>query len=198
MAAAGGAMVAFAVSAGVDWAWEMTVLPVAFLALLACAAGPAAESGSNREVSRFEKVPWAWTSRIAFGLAGIIALVAVFIPYEGDRLVRESQASYRGGDRSKALDQANSALDIQPYSASANVQKAQLLAVQGQYSASVEAARQATRDEPGNWKNWFVLSQVLDSAGESSRAGLALSRAFNLNSGSLALQELNRTYGRTK
>ncbi|MCB8914443.1 MAG: O-antigen ligase family protein [Thermoleophilales bacterium] len=181
IAAAAAGMTGFAVAAGVDWAWEMTVLPVAFMALAASTLGPAAGSRANRDSSRFKADPWRWYARAAFGVASAITLVVIFLPYQGDRLVRESQASYREGDLVKALDQANDALDVQPYSATASVQKAQLLSELGRNELAIEAAQKATRDEPFNWQNWFVLGETFAIAGLDDKAQLAMQRAQELN-----------------
>lgn len=198
VAAAAAGMVAFAVAAAVDWAWELTVLPVAFLSLAASVVGPAASSRANRSSSRFENRAWPWFARAGFGLVGIVAIALVFIPYEGDRLVRESQAKYRDGDTLAAIDLADEALSIQPYSASASVQKAQLLLERGRTADSVSSAQEAVRNEPDNWQNWYVLSEAFYVAGEREKAVLAIRQTLELNPESMAIKNLVRQYVDTK
>lgn len=191
--AAAAGMTAFAVAAGVDWAWEMTVLPVAFFALAASVLGPAAGARTSRTTSRFESGSWRWYSRAGFGILAAIAIAIIFVPYEGDRLVQESQASYRAGDVDKALDQADDALSWQSYSATAAVQKSQLLTELGMDKPAIEAAQKAVRDEPLNWLNWYVLSEAFSAAGNSREANLAQLRASQLNPNSDAIRPAGAT-----
>lgn len=94
--------------------------------------------------------------------------------------MQSSQESYREGQIKSALSSANDALGIQPYSATANVQKAQLLSEIGRDSKAIEAAQKATLDEPLNWKNWYALGEVFESSGQVKKADLAKRRAQEL------------------
>ena len=181
IAAAAAGMTAFAVTAGIDWAWEMTVLPVVFLALVAASIGPAAGSRSARTDSRFTGNSWQWIPRSCFALFSLVAIAIIAIPYTGEKRVRNSQEHYRKGDSRAALESVQDALNIQPYSATASVQKAQLLSELGRFPAAVSAAQKATLDEPFNWKNWYVLGEVFEASGKNKKAGLARRRAQELN-----------------
>lgn len=170
IAAAAAGMVAFAVAAGIDWAWELTVLPAIFLILAAAVAG--AGSGPGVSFGRSSRIPAVVTAVL------MIALIAV--PLAGTMLYRDSQSSVVAGDLEGALDQARQASDLQPYSASAKVQEAQVLELLGRNGEAAEVAREATEEESGNWQNWLVLAQILEqSSPEASERAYERARQLN-------------------
>lgn len=187
LAAATAGMVAFAVASGIDWAWELTVLPLMFFALVAGVVGPSAESRRGRKHSRFRSRPFDWKVKAGFGVVGVLAVVAIGIPLAGTSLVRSSQTLAREGNLSEALAKADDAVRVQPYSATAEVQRALVLNELGSESEAIRAARRAVDSEPTNWKNWYVLGEV-SPAGDARSA--AWRKAFSLNPKSLFLSGL--------
>lgn len=181
LAAAAAAMLAFAVAAGIDWAWEMTVLPVLFLILAAAVFGPDGESRRGRKSSRFTPVPFDLKTRLACCLAAGIALIAVANPLAATQMVRESQELFREGDLESALDKAEQATGIQPFSATALDQKALVLEAGGRPGDALGPAEEATRRESANWRTWFVLESVQRSLGDEAAADRAAERARQLN-----------------
>ena len=186
-AAAAAGMTAFAVAAGIDWAWEMTVLPVMFFVLAAGILG--AESGnpilavlpetSVRPVPT-RSAPPGWRTRIPIAVGALVAIALIAVPLAATNAFRDSQAALRAGDVEQSLDDAQRAVSLQPYSASAKVQEAQVLAVLGRNVEAADIAREAIEEEPVNWRNWLVLSQLLvKSSGKESR--IAYERARKLN-----------------
>lgn len=181
LAASAASMTAFAVAAGIDWTWELTVLPVIFLVLAAGVLGPSAYSRKGRTASRFRKARLDWKLRISLVAASFASLVLIALPLASTILVRKSQESFRGGNDDNALEQANRAIDIQPYSASALVQKSLVLSDLDRTTDAVSAAKKATDEEAVNWRNWYALGLALRNAGERERAVAAFDRAANLN-----------------
>ena len=93
----------------------------------------------------------------ALAVAGVIAIL---IPIAGSEAIRDSQASVTAQNLPGALGDARTAGDIEPFSASPSLQQALVLELQGDVDGAVAAARQATEDEPTNWRTWLVLSRL--------------------------------------
>jgi hypothetical protein len=182
IAAAVGGCAAFAVAAAIDWAWELTVLPVAFLLLTAAILGRPRSpdsgrgSGSNRN------------PRLALGGLAVAGLIAIAIPMASASAIRDSQAEVRAQDLPAALDQAHSALDIQPYAATASLQEALVLELQGDLEAARLAAVEATQDEPTNWRTWLVLSRLEAKLGNAEASVDSYREARSLNPRSVLFQ----------
>lgn len=185
-AAAAAGIAAFAVAAGVDWAWELTVLPVVFFVLAAGVAGADAQAVRSDEAPARDGPP-GWAGRIPIAAAAVVMIILIAVPLAGATLYRSSKSSVRSGDLERALDEARQASDLQPYSASAKVQIAQVLNLLGRNGEAAEAAEQATDEEPGNWRNWLVLTQSLKEV-SPDRARASAKRAEGLNPKSRTLR----------
>jgi O-antigen ligase len=175
LAAATAACVAFAVAAGVDWAWEQAVLPIAFLLL---AGGLVAY---RREDEAAESVPHPVRTRVGWGLAAVIAIAAISIPLGGTKLVRASQDDVNHNQVGSALSKAQLAGDTEPWAGTPALQEALVLELDGQFAAGAAAARDATEDDPDDWQTWFVLSRLEARAGNAEAAVDAYRHAKELN-----------------
>jgi len=175
MAAATAGCVGFAIAAAGEWIWELAAIAAALLVLVAVilAGGrrlgaPARDGGST--------VP-----RIVLVGAAILGLVAVSIPLAGTTALRESQAAARTGDLDPALAQARSAQAVQPYGATAQVQKALVLERAGDVNGAAAAIRTATEREPTNWRPWLIRSRIEAARQRPQAAVQAFRRARALN-----------------
>ncbi len=181
LAAAAGGMVAFAIAAGVDWAWELTVLPVAFFALVAAVLGP--EIASDRAASsppgagRISRLP----VRIAAAVGALVAIAVITVPMLGTQALESSQEQVRAGNLGEALSEAETAVDLQPWAASPRIQQAQVLDLLGRQRQAIDAAQEAIDREGQNWRNWLVLSQILEKS-SPRKSAFALLFAQELNS----------------
>ncbi|HST90823.1 MAG TPA: O-antigen ligase family protein [Brevundimonas sp.] len=165
---------AFAVGAGIDWAWELSVIPVAFMILAAGLLSPR----SYREPSR--RMTWR-NPRLALGATAIAGLVLIAIPLRGAQALQDSQRAATDGDLTKALEDARTAHDRQPYAASPLVQEALVLELMKDYNGAVTAARSATVAEATNWRTWLVLSRTEAEAGDPRASVRAYEQARSLN-----------------
>lgn len=178
LAGALAACAAFASAAALEWVWEITVVPVAFL-LLAAAVVARRTPDAGRTPDRDDARPFA--PRIALGAVALAGIVAVAIPLASANALRDSQAQVRAQDLGAALDKANAASSIQPYAASGSLQEALVLELQGDLGGAAAAARMATDAESTNWRTWFVLSRLEDGLGNDEAAAAAYSEAQALN-----------------
>ncbi len=179
-AGAAAACTAFTVSAAFDWVWQIPVLPACFLLLAAATLAPAARraAGDTPDSQR------RWRPRlvqIGVVLCAVAALVTIVIPLSATTAVRESQQAAASGDNARALSYADVATRIEPDAASAQLQKALVLELQGNLNAAVVAARNATADEPLNWDAWLVRSRLEAESGHPGAAVQAFRRARSLN-----------------
>jgi hypothetical protein len=172
-AAATASAAAFAAAAGIDWAWELSVLPIAFVILAAGLLG----SRSYRSPNRQE----AWVTRTILIALGAVALVAIALPLLGAKAVSDSRADARAGDLSAALDGARHAGDLQPYAATPKLQEALVLELMGDFDAAAAAAEDATHKASGDWRTWLILSRLQAERHDPAAAVSAYRHARTLN-----------------
>lgn len=172
-AAAVAGCAAFALTAAVDWMWQLPVVPVAAL-VLAAVALTGREGGGARPV-----VPLVL--RLACALVSLVAIVAISIPLASTGLLRDSEAEARAGDLVAALEAARSAQNVEPGAAAPRLQEALLLEETGDLAGAAAAAREATERESTNWRTWLVLSRIEARRGNAAAAVSAYRTARSLN-----------------
>jgi hypothetical protein len=180
LAAATAGAFAFAVAAGLDYIWEIGVMPMAFFMLAAVAVdgarAPLPEPRSRREL-RQRQLGW----RIGTVVAAIIALFVIYQPYKASTDIRASENDVSEGRLDEALSEARSAADAQPYAATPRLQEALVLERLGKFDQAAAAAREATQKESTNWRTWFTLSRIEAEAGHAKASLDAYLHAEQLN-----------------
>jgi hypothetical protein len=165
---------AFAVGAGIDWAWELSVIPVAFMVLAAGVFSPKVYEKPSR------RAPWR-SARVAVAVMALAGLVLIAIPLRGAEALDSSRSEAGSGDLSKALADARTAHNRQPYAASPLMQEALVLELMKNYGAAAGAALQSTHAEATNWRTWLTLSRTEAEAGNPRAAVSAYEKARSLN-----------------
>ena len=181
LAAATAGCVAFAVAAGLDYIWEIGVMPITFF-LLAAVAVDAGRAGNRVLARRTQQRRWrdrlaGWHRARRDRRAGrdLPALQGRDGPPR-QRARRQAQ-----GRLDAALSEARSAADAQPYAASPRLQEALVLERQGKFDGAAAAAREATMKESTNWRTFFVLSRIEAERGNAKASLAAYRRAQQLN-----------------
>jgi len=202
MAAATAAAVAFVVSTALDWVWELAVVPVAFLFVAAAILRSEPEepdwaalaSLPEEEAPAEESRPF-WRSPLAAGLATMLLAAAsifvIYVTYESDKRLTQSQEEFSAGDLDAALESAEGAIELQPFAGEPLIQKAFVLERQGELNKAAGAAREAIEAESRNWENWFALARIQQQRGKEGSAIRALRRAQELNPVSQVLNPVN-------
>jgi O-antigen ligase len=179
LAGATSAALVFAVGAAVDWMWELAVLPAIFMALAAVIL----VAGRRNESEAAEPTPATTPTATRIGVAAtaIVAIVAIAIPLAGTEAVETSRAAAGEQDSDAALARADDAVEVAPYAATPELQRALVLENRGELGAAVGAAREAVERERANWRPWVILSRLEARAGNAAAAVEAYRVARSLN-----------------
>jgi O-antigen ligase len=180
LAGATAACVAFAIAAGVDYMWEIGVMPISFF-MLSAVAVDAGRSRRSAARTRTQQHRWEIGWRVGTVAAAIGAVVLIYLPYQASTDLRASENDVNAGNLEAALSKAKSAAGLQPYAASPRLQEALVLERQGKYDQAAAAAREATQKESTNWRTFFVLSRIDAEAGNAKASLEAFRRAKQLN-----------------
>jgi len=176
-AASAGAMAAFALAAGFDWAWETTALTAAFMLVAAGTlrlGGPEAAAGSTPSGRGI-------AGRVALAACGLIAVVVISIPLTMQRSLDRSASELRAGNLQAALDEAGEAGRIEPFAASPLIAQTVVYESAGDYRAALETVREAVRRESTNWQTWYLLARIQRWLGDDAAAASSYQRAVDLN-----------------
>ena len=75
---------------------------------------------------------------------------------------------------------------MEPFAATASTQRALVLARSGELERAADAAREATREEPTNYRTWLLLASLDAERGRAARAIAAYDTAYDQNPHSIA------------
>ena len=185
-------------AAAVDWTWDLpavfgiTVVAAALLTGPATLPGPDPGPSPGRYVAR---------SRRRFG-AGVVLLLVAWISICGSALLLlsahsldSSRAAADRGDVQAAVDAANDAIDLQPWSAEPRQQLALVYEQAGEYDKAGEAIDQAIERSPDDYRLRLLAARIAGQAGDAAAARAALADAHRLNPQDPGTQDLLRTIG---
>ncbi|MEO7196976.1 MAG: O-antigen ligase family protein, partial [Solirubrobacterales bacterium] len=196
LAALTAAAFAFSIAAGVDWLWELTVVPAAFLLIAAAilgsgsgsdeAATPDAVTALGANLGNAAPSRWrTYREPLARSFGAVLALGAVAViavPAMAAQDLSDSQAAFEDGNLETALAEATSAADLLPYAGAPRMQEAFVLEEAEEFAKAATAAREATERDSTNWEAWYLLSRIQAERGDKKGAALiALRRAQELN-----------------
>jgi len=177
VAALAGCFLGFALAAGIDWHWELTVVPLVGVTALALLAGPAAVPRLVPADSRRRPRGLAAAALAAAWL--IICLEA--LPLLTQLQLRSSQAAVRWADLPAAIDAADAAARLQPWAASPRVQQALVYEQAGALEPARRAIEEARARDSSDWRIWLIAARLETKAGDVATARRSLARAVELN-----------------
>jgi tetratricopeptide (TPR) repeat protein len=105
----------------------------------------------------------------------------VFLPLAEAQDLGRSQSEFSRGDYARALSDARSGVQVQPYAASALLQEALVLEKTGDYQGARSAAIKATQNERTNWQTWIILSRIESELGNGRAALADFARAHTMD-----------------
>ena len=179
IAAGIGSIAAFMTAAAFEWVWEMAAIACAVMVLAAVIVGGRDDAAVAVDDDAEPSSPVL--PRLAIALLAAAAVGAVSVPMAGALATRDSRAAAADGQLAAALADGRTAERLQPYAATAHLQRALVLEQAGALASAAVAAKAATADEPTNWRTWFVLARLRAQRGQPAAAVRALREARRLN-----------------
>jgi len=176
------ALIGFAFAAGIDWMWEMTVVGLVGVTLVALSTGHAA-AGEDEETA----TGLAWSRRRRFAAVSGVAAVTAFVIYaEAVPLIaslklEESQEAVFDGDPRRALGAALDARALEPWASSPYLQLAQVAEDQGDLSAAQRWIGEAIERDPSDWRLRLVAAGIATRSGDVAKGAASLKKARELN-----------------
>lgn len=188
------AFVAYAVGAGLDWMWELTVVSVVGIACLAVAAtaGGQIPARPRLVLEHEDGVRRRGGGRFGLALAvlvvGWLVIFAQAIPALSSHELQLSERSAAAGRGDDALDAAVTARRLQPWAASPYLQLALVYEQMNRLADAHRQIEQAIARDRDDWRPWLVEARIETKQGaiESARASLARARTLNPRSPLLA------------
>jgi hypothetical protein len=175
-----------AISAAVDWMWQVpAVLAPALIAAAILTGLPAADRAHGIRRARRAALPVAGaTIAIAVAVAAIVLVTDVEL--------QRSRAAVRAGDFVQAAGDASGAAAIQPWAAAPRLQLALVEERRGNLPAAMRSASQALARAPSDWQIWLVAARLRTKAGDvaGARRALAQLRCLNPNGAFLPVATL--------
>jgi hypothetical protein len=174
LAAALAGVLAFFITAAVDWSWQMPVLAATMLIL----AAPVVMVGARKRAAGSARHA---PLRVVSAFLAIAAVVTIAIPLASTSFLRKSESAARSGDLSTALEEARTAQNVEPFAATPRLQVALVQELRGDLAAAAESATAATERESTNWRTWLVLSRVEAERGRAKPAVAAYKKSKSLD-----------------
>jgi O-Antigen ligase/Tetratricopeptide repeat len=185
LAAVTAAFTAYAVAAGIDWMWELTIVSVVGFACLALAVGPATAPGVRPRLAEPGDRPARRYGR--FGLivgaivGGWLLICAIAVPLLSGLQISASQDAAARGDLAAASSDAADARSIQPWSPTPYLQLALIEEQAGNLTAAHAWIRKAIDHDPDDWALWLTAARIETEQGAVAAARRSLARARELN-----------------
>jgi O-Antigen ligase len=174
IAAATGILAAGAVSAGLDWTWQ---LPAAFAPVVVAAALLTGHASPARASTPETTHRWS-RGRIGIAVAAVaIAWASIWaagVVLFTDLKLDASRAAAARGDLDRAATDARQAASAQPWSPEPRIQLALVEELGGDLRAARSAAGQAIDRAGGDWRGWAIAARV------DARRGAAADSRFEL------------------
>jgi Flp pilus assembly protein TadD len=162
---------AFAFAAGIDWMWELTVVPIvgfACLGLLVASRPPS-----------YVRAP-------ALARTAVVAAALFLVGTQASSLlasleINESQAAAQRGNTTAGLEHARNARDLEPWAASPYLQLALVAEQTGNLRTAHRWIIEATDRDPMDWRVWLTRARIETKSGFVAAARRSLARARSLN-----------------
>jgi tetratricopeptide (TPR) repeat protein len=190
IAALAALVIAFAFAAGIDWIWQLTVVPVVAIVALAVLTGPA----TARVAATASRGPRRGSVALRAGAVAVsLCLIAAqAIPFLAQDDVRRSQHRFAAGDLDGARAAALSARGFQPWAASPHLQLALVDERRGELRGARSAIAKAIERDPLDWRLWLTSARIDGEYGLAKEASAKLDRAIALNPRSPLLASLRK------
>jgi hypothetical protein len=187
IAAAVSLIAAGALSAGIDWTWEIPVVfaPVVVAAALLCGPTLAVKaeahfsgSGGSRGAAPW-RGPFAWWAGLI--VIGLLSWLLAWSSLLSQRSLDASRQAATDGKLKEAADDARDAIALQPWAAQPRLQLALVQEFAGDLNAADRSIREAIDRAPNDWELWLKRASIAADARHVPEAATAYQRARALN-----------------
>jgi O-Antigen ligase len=180
------ALLAGGVGAMFDWTWE---LPAAFGPAVVAAGLLSASAHSARRVGDGY---WLGVGCVATAWLAMIACALVLLTHVELTQSQNAAAADRVGD---AVDRAEAARTVEPWSAEPYTQLALLAEQRGDLDEALRNLKEAESRDADDWRLPLIEARVQTRRGDRAAARMALERARSLNRVLPVLASANRSQG---
>jgi hypothetical protein len=171
------ALAAFVIAAGIDWMWELTVVAIVGIVVLALLVGAATEYAPREGATPLKRIG----PRSAFVAICLVAICLEGLAVLSQSRLQESQDAAKGGNATAAFSAADDARALEPWAASPYLQLALLEEQAGDLPAARRRIAQARDRASDDWRLWLVSARLDVKAGFIEDARRELERARSLN-----------------
>lgn len=171
----------FAVGAGIDWMWQLTIVAlvgVICVGLLTGRATAAAEGAAAPAPAR----PRRMLALRAAAIAGcLVVIVAVGVGLLTQARLDASEAAATRGDNQEAVSAAQDARGLEPWATSPYLQLALLEEQAGNLRSARAWLADALDRDDRDWRLWLVSARIETKLGSIAEARRSFARARSLN-----------------
>jgi tetratricopeptide (TPR) repeat protein len=172
-----------AVSAAVDWTWDLPAVfgPVVVALGLLCGPAPvlAASRALGGRVKRPARLGRGWA--IGVIVIGSFTLLVAADAFLADRNLERSRAAAADGDLQGAADDARAAIALEPWASEPRLQLALVQESAADFPEANETIREAIERSPDDWHLWLVRARIATLDSNLDEANEAFDRARSLN-----------------
>jgi len=173
IATATAGVIAFCAAASFDWIWQIGVVPMVAMLLVAVTVMPESSTVWQHAASG-PRAPYTarrrLRPRLALGLGSVLAMILIAIPLASTAAVRASQAAAARGQLVKALADANTAQAIEPGAATPYLQRALVLEKADDIGGASASIGAAIAREPTDYKLWLTAERIATEADRPRQA----------------------------
>jgi O-Antigen ligase len=177
VAALGSVLAVFAVAAGFDWVWQLTIVGIVGVICLGFLVGPALADAPAIRRGRW-LVPAVGVAVVVLALPAIGSQAVSLL---SDRRLAASERAFNAGNLRQAFDAANDARNLEPWADASYLQLALVAERAGDLGSAGQWIADAIRRDPDNWTTWVVQSRIQTKTGATAAAQRSLERARALN-----------------
>jgi O-Antigen ligase len=167
-----------ALSAGIDWTFQVPVVFGVVVVAVALLAGPSLAGAVGRH--RYAIWP-SRTWRVAIAVTALVSLLLSGDQLLAQRSLDASQAAARDNNLSKAAEEARQAVALAPWAAEPRLQLALIQEAAGALVLADASVGEAIERSPQNWSLWLVRARIATRAGRLVDARAAFAEARHLN-----------------
>ncbi|MGA9633667.1 MAG: O-antigen ligase family protein [Solirubrobacterales bacterium] len=172
---------AVALSAGIEWIFQIPVVFGVGVVVMAVLSGPSLAAPLQTFEARRSGAGSRPALKAVLTVLGCAAVLVAGDQFLAQRSLDASQSAARTGDLHEAAVRARRAIALEPWAAEPHLQLALVQESAGALPAAARSIEKAIEDAPDDWSLWLVRARIATRQGRLDEALSALARARRLN-----------------